>query len=233
MKSAFVTGARQGLGKGFADHLLDEGFMVFAGVHTKTDDMVDTEKLHWIEIDVTDDHSIERASQQAANMTQQIDLLINSAGVNKDTATNNHKEIVSNLSELDRQTVLSMFDINSVSPMMVTQKFLKLLTGKPSFVINVSSCRASFHDKEGNDSGNYGYRASKVALNMFTLCSLHDLPSNVKTFTVHPGNVRSKMNPTANMDPKEQARKIVAITENWNNEHNGLFFNYDGTLYPL
>src|SRR3989344_8270903 len=122
MKSAFVTGARQGLGKGFVDHLLDEGFMVFAGVHTKADDMVDTEKLHWIEIDVTDDHSIERASQQAANMTQQIDLLINSAGVNKDTATNNHKEIVSNLSELDRQTVLSMLDINSVSPMMVTQK---------------------------------------------------------------------------------------------------------------
>ena len=160
-------------------------------------------------------------------------MLINNAGTNKDTATNNHKELVCTLPQLDRKSLLKMFDINSISPMMVLKYFLPLLKGNPSFAINISSARSSYKDENPNTNGNYGYRASKAALNLMTLGSLFDLPPNVKTFAVHPGSVKTDMNPVGTDLPLEQAKKIISITDNWKEEFNGKFLRFDGTLYPL
>lgn len=235
MKSAFVTGASQGLGKGFADYLLETGWRVFAGTLKDMNDLEKKENLHWVEIDVTDDKSIERALEIIFAETKVLDLLINNAGVNKDTATNNQKDLVSSLPKLNRQLLLRMFEVNAVSPIMITKKFLRILNGDLSFVINISSCRASFHDndEQSNYKGNYGYRASKLALNMLTFCSLYDLPKNVKTFAVHPGDVKSQMNLAGHQKPIEQAEKILHIMDNWHDEKNGRFFNYDGNFYQL
>ena len=41
MKTAFVTGANRGLGKGFVDHLSKEGYDVFAGIKTLTKEFRD------------------------------------------------------------------------------------------------------------------------------------------------------------------------------------------------
>lgn len=233
MKSAFITGANQGLGYGFVEYLLGEGWKVFGGVRRKTSSLPSAENLSWIEMELSDDESIARAVAQVREQTEIIDLLINNAGINKDTATDNHKEKASDLKDLERTVLQKMFDINSVAPLMVLQRFLPLLTANPAFVINISSDRASFHDEFENIYGNYGYRASKIALNMLTFCSLHDLPANIKTFAVHPGDVRSGMNPDGPDDPKVQAQKIVAIVEDWNDDWNGKFMRYDGSLYPL
>ena len=110
---------------------------------------------------------------------------------------------------------------------------LPLLNGKPSFVINISSGRASFKDEFENSTANYGYRGSKAALSMYTFCSTTDLPENVQTFSVHPGDVHTDMNPEGNQTPVEQAEKIIAITENWQEAYNGKFMRWDGTYYPL
>lgn len=233
MKSAFITGANQGLGYGFVEHLLEEGWRVFGGVRKKTPLLPSAENLSWIEIELSDDESIDRVIAEVRERVGAIDLLINNAGINKDTATDNHKEKASDLKDLERTVLQKMFDINSVAPLMVLQRFLPLLTANPAFVINISSDRASFHDEFENIYGNYGYRASKIALNMLTFCSLHDLPANIKTFAVHPGDVRSGMNPDGPDDPKVQAQKIVAIVEDWNDDWNGKFMRYDGSLYPL
>lgn len=233
MKSAFVTGANQGLGYAFVQDLLGKGWRVFGGTRKLPLDLPNHENLVWIQMDVSDNDSIAKAVAKIQEYISELNLLINNAGVNKDTGTNNHKELVTDLATLDRETLLRMFDINAIAPMLVLQKFLPLLTDDPSFVINISSCRGSFHDRELNTQGNYGYRASKVALNMLTTCSLFDLPKNVKTFAVHPGNLRSKMNPTGGDDPKVQADKIVSITTTWDETKNGMFLNFDGAPYPL
>ncbi len=230
MQTVLVTGAGQGLGKGFVDYLLSQSFIVFAGVRNKST-LGEKKNLKVFELDVTKDESIEKAFKYVKGQTDRLDFLINNAGVNKDTATNNHKEIVCNIKDLDRETLLKMFDVNAVSPMSILKKFLPLLKNNPSFIINISSNRASYGDNT-NMSGNYGYRASKIALNMMTLASLFDLPSNVKTFAVHPGDVKSAMNPEGSDLPYNQARKIIAITKNWNDKFNGKFLKPDGTLYP-
>ena len=233
MKYAFVTGGNRGLGRGFVDYLSSVDFYVFAGIRKPTSEFKDSKFLEWIKMDVSDDKSIEKAVEYVTHKTKVLELLINNAGVNKDTATNNHKEFVCSFKELRRQNLLTMFNVNSISPLIVSKYFLNLLTSNPSFIINISSCRASYNDEYENSTGNYGYRASKAALNMLTHCSTWDLPKNVKTFSVHPGGVKTDMNPTGKDDPVEQAKKIIKISENWKDEFNGKFLRYNGVEYPF
>jgi len=233
MKSAFITGANQGLGFGFVEELLQQGWQVFAGTQELQSTLLKRNNLTWILLELTDDSSIQRAAGQVSEHTSTLDLLVNNAGINKDTATDHHKERVSHLGDLERVSLRKMFDVNTIAPLMVLQYFLPLLTPDPSFVINVSSCRASFHDELENPYANYGYRASKIALNMFTFCSIRDVPKTVKTFAVHPGNIKTGMNPRGTDDPRIQAGRILAIPEKWNEEWNGRFMRYDGTVYPL
>ncbi len=236
MKTAFVTGGNRGIGRGFVESFLDKGFQVFAGV-------LDPEKfdpglksnpnLVVVRLDVSDDASIKSTFEEISTHTDHLDYLVNNAGLNKDTVAVNGKDKVTILKDLDRGLLQKMFDVNSFGPMLVLKEFVGLMKENPSYVINVSSNRASHHDEYENSSGNYGYRASKAALTMLTLCSLYDLPKNVKTFSVHPGNVKTDMNPEGEQDPKTQAGSIISITENWKDEFNGAFLRYDGTFYPL
>lgn len=230
MRTAFVTGAGRGLGCGFVEYLLDQGILVFAGVRNPSNTKFKKDKnLRVIPFDVSDDKSITGAVNIIASEVDKLYYLVNNVGVNKDTATNGHKEIVCELEKLDRKVLLKMFDINAISPMIVLQKCLPLLSEENSFVVNISSNRAWFGDV--NESGNYGYRASKAALNMMTLASLMDLPKNVRTFAIHPGDVHTDMNPEGSDSPYKQAKKIISITDNWNDDKNGKFLRVDGTAY--
>lgn len=233
MKTVLITGANGGLGSGFVDCLLKDGFTVFAVVNESIDVLPKKSNLHWIQLDVTDDEAIQRVVKQVESQVTSLDLLINNAAINKDTASGGRRELVCSLPKLDRSLILKMLNVNAISPLFVTKHFLPLLKGEPSFVINISSCRASYHDDWPETTGNYGYRGSKAALNMFTFSSLFDLPKNVKTFAVHPGDFHSAMNKGGKQEPKDQARNILSIVDKWSDDFNGKFLKYDGTLYPL
>lgn len=233
MKSAFVTGGNQGLGYGFVQILLTQGYRVFGGTRQLSLDLPQHENLFWIEINLESDDSIEAAVRKVSEHTNSIDLLINNAGINKDTVASESKEKVGSLVSLDRHLLHKMFDINAIAPMLVLQKFLPMLANQDSFVINISSCRGSFHDELANKFANYGYRGSKIALNMFTFCSVLDLPKNIKIFAVHPGEVKTSMNPSGKNEPIVQAEKILSIKNKWNDEWNGKFMRYSGEEYPL
>jgi NAD(P)-dependent dehydrogenase (short-subunit alcohol dehydrogenase family) len=235
MKSVFITGANRGLGRGFVEYFLSQNYLVFAGTRnpsTFDPKLYKNPNLTIIKIDVTSDDSILAAYFEISKKTDKLIYLINNAGLNKDSATDNHKELVCSLNNLNREALLKIFDVNTIAPLMMAKIFMPLLKGDSSFVINISSARGSYNDENANTSANYGYRASKTALNMMTFCSLFDLPPNVKTFSVHPGGVKTDMNPTGTDLPTVQAEKIIGITKNWKEEFNGRFMRYDGTLYP-
>lgn len=232
MKTALITGANRGLGKGFTEFLLSEGYIVFAGARDISTISSNNSNLIPIRLDVSDDNQIKSSFKEVNSQIDSLDFIINSAGLNKNSAVKN-KKLVCSLKDLDRDALLHMFNINAVSPMLLIKYFLPLLTSKPSFVINISSNRASFHDEMENYSANYGYRASKVALNMFTYASLLDLPETVKTFAVHPGSVKTDINPRGTISPLDAAMKIMSIPNNWTNALNGKYLNNDGTLHPV
>jgi len=230
MKSALVTGANRGLGKGFVEYLVSLGYEVYAGVR-KLDSIIATDNIFPVELDISSDESIKSAFKFVSSKTDSLDILVNNAGINKDTFGTN-KYFVSKLENFDRKAMNTMFDVNAVSPLIITKEFLPLFKNNPSWVINISSCRASFNDEYPNSSGNYGYRASKSALSMLTFCSVMDLPKNVNTFSVHPGDVKTDMNPEGSNLPIDQAKIIFDITNTWKDEMNGRFLRYDGTYYP-
>lgn len=236
MKTAFVTGGNRGIGRGFVEYLLEKGYTVFAGVRspeTYPEDLKSKDNLRIIKIDITEDSSIQQAVKELSSYTDSLNLLVNNAGMNKDTATGGNKKLVCNLADLDRDSLNRMFNVNATSQMIVVKEFLPLLAKTESFIINISSARASYNDEYPTSNANYGYKSSKTALNMLTFCSIYDLPSNVKTFAVHPGGVKTDMNPDGTDDPFKQAGKMIDIIENWNDEFNGKFLRYDGNLYPL
>ncbi len=233
MKYALVTGGGRGLGKGLVDYLLDQGYFVFAGVRAVKSEYKNKDNIEYVPLDVTSDQSIEKARDIVATRCETLDLLINNAGVNKDSISNGKSEYVCHVNEASRELLLQMFNINTIGPLMVAKHFLPLLKAEPSFIVNISSCRASFHDEFESVNPNYGYAASKIALNMFTFGLAKELPSNVKVFSVHPGDVRTDMNKEGEQKPYEQAERIIAITRKWKEEFNGKFMRWSGEPYPL
>lgn len=231
MKIAFVTGSGRGLGKGFVDVLVTKGYFVYAGVRDASK-FSNNEHVTYISVDVSNDENIAQAKDQITKEQGKLHLLINNAGLNKDSATGGQIEKVTKLNSLDRALLQEMFAINTVSPLMIIKSMVSLMTEPESFIINISSNRASFSDTT-NTVANYGYRASKVALNMITQALLYDLPQNVSTFAVHPGFVKTDMNPQGILPPAEAAAQILSITEAWNPERNGKYLNNDGSLFPL
>jgi NAD(P)-dependent dehydrogenase (short-subunit alcohol dehydrogenase family) len=230
MSTAFVTGGNRGLGKALVETLAAQGFMVYAGMRTLADSPFDNELIQPVCMDVQNDASIESAAQLVAKVGT-LDILINNAGTNEDITPGGKKERVTTLKRVDRQALLAMFDINAVGPLLVAKYFVPLMTRDNSFIINISSDRALFSNE--NTIGNYGYRASKIALNMFTQCLLFDIPHNINTFAVHPGWVKTGMNPRGVITPAESAQKILSILDSWQPSMNGAFLDNDGSLFPL
>ena len=234
MKVALVTGAGKGLGKGFAEFLSENGYFVYAGVH-KLSDKAQSPPLNVkiLELDVRDDKSIAQSIETIKSDRGEIDLLVNNAGLNKDSATSGNKELVTRLDSLDRQALLKMFDVNAVGPLMVVKHAIELMKNDPAYIINISSERASYENAMHDSHANYGYKASKAALNMLSKVLVFDLPKNVSVVAVHPGGVRTNMNPNGAFEPKQAATKIHKIIENWDPELNGKYVYNDGSLHPL
>lgn len=231
MKTAIVTGANRGLGLGFTQVLANKGFKVYAAMRQATDLPPVNENVIPVELDVSDDESMRNLTRTIQQNGDTITLLINNAGVNKDSVSDT-KDKVCKLDALDRLSLNTMFDVNATSPLLMAQHIVPLMKDG-GLVLNISSCRASFHDHEENSTANYGYRASKVALNMFTQALSEDLPNGIVTVAVHPGGVLTDMNPAGPTDPIEAASEIVeTFVEHWRPEMNGGFYNRDGSEYP-
>lgn len=231
MKIAIVTGANRGLGKGFAEVLAAHGYKVYAGMREPGSYSGSSDTIVPVYLDVTDDDSIKKLVQTIAKAKESIALLVNNAGLNKDTVGGD-KNTVCKLDALDRRALNKMFDVNATSPLIIAKHIVPLMHGG-GLIVNISSNRASFHDEDNKSLPNYGYRASKTALNMFTQALSEELPAGVYTVAVHPGGVLTAMNPSGPATPAEAAQSIYEhIIQSWKPTMNGTFRRKDGSLYP-
>lgn len=236
MKTALVTGAARGLGRAIAQHLAVNDYYVYAGVRN-LDEQIDygstAQNVEKILLDVTSDASIEAAVNKITKEKASLDLLVNNAGLARSSAIFEAKEYVSDIPSFDREKLLLMFDVNAISPMMLAKYCIPLMTNPDSFIMNIASKRASFKDDYNEKTRTSGYRASKLALIMFTKCLVDYLPENVQTCAVHPNEVITEMNPNGEYTPAQAADALYKLIENFDSENNGKFLNYDGTIYPM
>ena len=148
MKTALITGANRGIGLELTRQLLDSGYKVNATFRSNKGGLeeIDNGNLRIHQVDVRDKMQISSLIQSL----DKIDLLINNAGV----ADGRWQSI----SEIDMEHALEVLNVNSVSPVLVTQQSLpKLKEG--SKIVMMSSLMGSISDCMSGRS--YAYRAQK------------------------------------------------------------------------
>lgn len=237
-KNILISGANRGLGLGFAISSLDRGYTVFAGCRNpeKAEDLKNLQvqhkdRLFIISLDPTNLESIQNAVTKVKEKVSALHILVNNAGINS-KSSGVDPGIHLQLGKFKAEPMLSMFHLNSIAPLIMTQEFLELLgNGENARIINISSWFASLSIPQ---KGNYTYSASKTALNMFTKILANDLAKlNAIAIVVNPGWMKTDMGgKSASLEPRDSAKSILEFSDKLTLNDSGKFFNHDGTEHP-
>ena len=101
-----------------------------------------------------------------------------------------------------------------------------------STVVMISSLMGSIDDCHSGRS--YAYRASKTALNMFTVAMKKEaLEDNISFLILHPGWVKTRMGgENAPVEIDTSVDGMMNLIEQHNLEESGRFVQYDGVDLP-
>jgi NAD(P)-dependent dehydrogenase (short-subunit alcohol dehydrogenase family) len=178
---ALVSGASRGIGAEIARQLADDhGYVVFAGARDP-DDVEDADGIVPIELDVTDQATVDAAQEQIGSDPGHLDALINNAGVYGDPV---------GVVDYDLDRAHEVLEVNTFGPWRLCQALVPLLQRSPHpRIVNVSSGAGQLSDMNG---GRAAYRLSKAALNALTRTLASDQPG-IKVNTMCPGWVRTAM----------------------------------------
>jgi NAD(P)-dependent dehydrogenase (short-subunit alcohol dehydrogenase family) len=148
---ALITGANQGIGFQIAKSLAAHGFTVLVGSRNLENGKEASRNIegdgHALQLDVTDQASIDSAADRVRNEFGRLDVLVNNAGIaHAGRPQQSLAEIVktgrASVASLDE--VRAVFETNVFGVIAVTQAMLPLLREAPAGrIVNVSSGRAS------------------------------------------------------------------------------------------
>ncbi|MET3805576.1 NAD(P)-dependent dehydrogenase (short-subunit alcohol dehydrogenase family) [Nakamurella sp. UYEF19] len=236
-KVAVVTGANSGIGKEIARQLLGSGFTVYVGSRDALRGQAAVEELgagaRLLVLDVTDEQSI----AAAVTRIDQLDVLINNAGISDDGRP---------APQSDVDTFRRVYETNVFGVLAVTNAFLPVLRHSPHpRIVNVSSGTGSLtwstspnpqFDHRGPGVA-AAYRSSKTAVNALTVYYAQALAEE-KAFKVNafaPGLRSTNLNSRAagsGGDPAEAAAEAVRLALLPDDGPTGGFFSWDGTIAP-
>ena len=179
-KVALVTGASSGLGRAFALHLQEAGFLVY-GAARRVQKMEDLHEhgIKTLAMDITDEESITLGVQQILAETGRIDVLVNNAGYGSYGAV----EDVS-LDEARRQ-----FEVNVFGAARLIQLVLpSMRSRRRGSIINITSLGGKIYTPFGA-----WYHATKFALESFSDClRLEVKPFGINVVVIEPGAIRTE-----------------------------------------
>ena len=237
MKTVLITGANKGIGFETAKQLAQLGYYVYVGSRDKSRGMEAVEKLKMqginnvdcIEIDVTNINSIKSARKELEGKVQQLDVLINNAGIGGGQAQN--------LSTGEIENLRKVFETNFFGAVQTTQQFLSLLKkSNGPRIVNVSSELGSLAVHSNTQNSNFdiydAYSSSKTALNAFTVMLANEFRNtNFKINSVTPGYTATDLNHHQGTQTVAQgAKAIVKYAAVDNNGPTGKFLNEAGEV---
>lgn len=176
--------------------------------------------------DVSSAASVRASAQEVNQAEEQLDLLINCAGIVPVNALAPLPEL-----NLEAGQYQSVFEVNSFGPLRVVQAFLPLLErGSRKLIINVSSEAGSIGKSER--VSHYAYCMSKAALNMGCKILQNWLkPTGIKVLAIEPGWMKTEMGgPNALLDPAVPAAGIFALAERKWSVDDPIYMDYEGRL---
>jgi NAD(P)-dependent dehydrogenase (short-subunit alcohol dehydrogenase family) len=184
MTVTLVTGANKGLGRQTVPRLVGLGHIVYLGARDQERGKSTAGELgaNFVQLDVTDDASVDAAVAEIADRDHRLDLLINAS-------------IFEGMIALDDATpavARRIFDVNVIGVVRVTRAFLPLPRASESpAIINVNTALGSFGVVTDPERGESHftlpiYNTSKAALNMLTVQYAKGLPG-VRVNAIEPG----------------------------------------------
>jgi NAD(P)-dependent dehydrogenase (short-subunit alcohol dehydrogenase family) len=198
-KRALITGGNRGIGFAIAQGLLAQNYEVIITARsiataTKAAEKLGTKAIP-LELDVSDDRSIERAIEQLQQKIDRLDRLINNAGIYPD-----HQ--VDSLT-ISRELLNAAMQTNTFGPISMAQACLPLLEkSTDARIINISSGMGEIDSLTTTATS---YSLSKLALNGATIMLAQSLkPKNIAINAMCPGWVRTDMGGTAAPRSPEQ-----------------------------
>jgi NAD(P)-dependent dehydrogenase (short-subunit alcohol dehydrogenase family) len=218
MAAVLVTGGNRGIGLELCRQLAERGDDVIAACRVSSPDLEATGAEVHVGVEVTDDASV--AKFKTALDGRPIDVLINCAGVLTRES----------LDDLDFDRIRRQFEVNAIGPLRVTAALLSNLS-EGSKVAIITSRMGSIED---NTSGSrYGYRMSKVAVNMAGRSLAHDLKDRgIAVVLLHPGMVATEMTGRQGIPPAEAAANLIARIDGLHMEQTGTFWHANGDRLP-
>jgi NAD(P)-dependent dehydrogenase (short-subunit alcohol dehydrogenase family) len=204
MTVTLVTGANKGLGYETVRQLVERGHSVYIGARNVERGEAAALRLggQFVQLDVTDDESVERALGVISTREGHLDVLVNNAGI-------------STTEDVTGAVALKVFDTNAVGLIRVTQAALPLLElSENPVVVNVSSALGSFWAVTNPERRQYHfpsivYGSSKAAVSMLTVQYAKSLPG-IKFNAVEPGFTATDLTPFSGAgQPVEKGAEVI------------------------
>jgi NAD(P)-dependent dehydrogenase (short-subunit alcohol dehydrogenase family) len=233
---ALVSGANKGIGFEIARGLGLQKITVLLGARDEERGQAAAAKLkaegidaRFVNVDVTDHETIQRAAERIDKEFGHLDILVNNAGIG---------EWGTKPSTIDLAKVREVYETNLFGPIAMTQTMLPLLRkSKHGRIVNVSSglgslTLASDLNSPFADFLALGYNTSKSALNSMTIQFAKDLKDTpIKVNAICPGYCATDIN--GNSGPRTAAQGAAAAIEYatiGDDGPTGGYFNDEGRL---
>ncbi len=215
MKTALVTGANQGIGFETARQLARQGYFVYLGCRNPDNGAAAVKTLAeeglqtaWVQLDVTDQASVDAAAAAVAKQHPVLDALVNNAGISGIWLEAGQPYPVDDMRRV--------FETNVFGVVRVTQAFLPLLSKSDApRIVNVTSGLGSL-TFQSDPNWRYSrfkhpaYVPSKAALNGYTVVQSAQLaPRGFKVNAVDPGYTATAFNRYTGTRPPEDAAAFV------------------------
>jgi NAD(P)-dependent dehydrogenase (short-subunit alcohol dehydrogenase family) len=218
MPTTLVTGCNRGIGFQLVRQLHARGDTVI-GVCRSSNDTLAGLGIRVIDgIDVADADSIRKL--RAAIGDEPIDILVNNAGILRRDS----------FGSLDYDEMLEQYRVNALGPLRVTEALAGNLHDGSKVAI-VTSRVGSIEDN--GSGGNWGYRASKTAVNMIGTNLMHEFrPRGIAVALLHPGLVATDMTGGQGVAPEDSARGLIERIDALTLETSGGFWHAEGYTLP-
>lgn len=205
-KVAFITGATRGIGRAIALELAKEGYNIALNYRTENEALETLKKeiselgveCYPVQGDVSKAEDSERMTKEIIEHFEQIDVLVNNAGITKDKLIQRMKE----------EEFTDVINVNLVGTFNITKNVIKYMTKKRyGKIINLSSVVGI----SGN-AGQSNYAASKAGIIGFTKSIAKELASrNITANAVAPGFIKTDMTNVLKDEIKEEIESTIPL----------------------
>lgn len=218
MAHIVITGGNRGIGLELARQYQARGDTVTVVCRSSNPEL-DALGVRVVDgIDVSQDACMPQLAEAFGD--EAIDVLINNAGI----------LLGDTFDTVDFDRMLEQYTVNTLGPLRVTKALVDNVPAGGKVAI-VSSRVGSIED---NGSGNnYGYRASKTAVNQVGTNLKYDLlPRDIAVAILHPGLVATEMTGRTGIDPTDAARGLIERIDDLTLETTGGFWHAEGYRLP-